>query len=37
MPAQLRSDAPWDRLLAVAAHVSQAGAAPAPHDAALNR
>ena len=37
MPAQLRSDAPWDRLLAVAAHVSRAGAAPAPHDAALNR
>ena len=37
MPAQLRSDAPWDRLLAVAAHVSQASSAPAPHDAALNR
>ena len=37
MPAQLRSDAPWDRLLAVAAHVSQACPSPAPHDGALNR
>jgi tRNA (guanine26-N2/guanine27-N2)-dimethyltransferase len=37
MPAQLRSDAPWERLLEVAAHVIRAGQAPGDLGAALNR
>ena len=37
MPAQLRSDAPWERLLDVAAHVIRAGQVPGDLGAALNR
>jgi tRNA (guanine26-N2/guanine27-N2)-dimethyltransferase len=37
MAAQLRSDAPWERLLQVAAHVTRPGQAPEAQGGALNR
>ncbi|MEI6360397.1 MAG: N2,N2-dimethylguanosine tRNA methyltransferase [Synechococcus sp. ELA619] len=37
MEAQLRSDAPWERLLQVAAHVTRPGQTPEAQGGALNR
>ena len=37
MAAQLRSDAPWERLLQVAAHVTRPGQTPEAQGGALNR